>query len=56
MGATIKKRAFVIRMWIGTRVKRGNPPTDDAVWARIKETWPYLPFEAWKAIFEATKV
>jgi hypothetical protein len=52
---TDKRKVSVMKMWVKRRRDKGIEPNADAIWARIKENWPYMLQEEWEEIFQEVK-
>jgi hypothetical protein len=50
-----KRKVSVMKMWVKRRRDRGMEPNADAIWARIKENWPYMLQEELEEIFHEVK-
>jgi hypothetical protein len=50
-----KHKVNYLKAWLKRRRMKGIEPNANATWAKIKETWPTLPTEEWKALFQEVK-
>lgn len=50
-----KNKVRALINWQQRRREKGMEPNADALWAKIKETWPHLTQEEWEALFQETK-